>query len=305
MMTSSTNASPATRQTLHAMTVDVEDYFHVAALAKMIKPQDWERWPTTVEHNTRTLLDLFDEVQIKGTFFVLGWVAERHGELIREIAARGHEIASHGFSHQLVYKQTPAEFRAETARSKHLLEDLVQRPVLGYRAASYSITRQSLWAIDILAELGFRWDSSIFPVYHDRYGIPDSPTTPYLLQAANGATLLEFPLTTARIGRYRMPAAGGGYFRLYPYALSRALFRRATRDNATPAIFYLHPWEIDPEQPRVKGVGLLSTFRHYNNLHRCLPRLRAMLGEFPFGTVSDSLASVDLTTQQPIRLAAA
>lgn len=297
--------TPATpRKIVHAMTVDVEDYFHVSAFSKVIKPHDWQRWPTTVEQNTRRLLDLFDEVNIKATFFVLGWVAERYANLIREIAARGHEIASHGYSHQLVYKQSPEEFRAETARSKQLLEELVQRPVQGYRAASYSITRQSLWAIDILAELGFTWDSSIFPVYHDRYGIPDSPTTPYLLQAANGATLLEFPLTTAQLGNYRMPAAGGGYFRLYPYALSRALFRRATRNSATPAIFYLHPWEIDPDQPRVSGAGLLSNFRHYNNLDRCLPRLRAMLGDFPFGTVSDSLASVDMTGQSPVRLKA-
>jgi len=299
----STASTPA-RKIVHAMTVDVEDYFHVSAFAKVIQPRDWERWPTTVERNTQRLLDLFDETAIKATFFVLGWVAERHAQLIREIVARGHEIASHGYSHQLVYKQSPDEFRAETSRSKQLLEDLVQRPVQGYRAASYSITRQSLWAIDILAELGFVWDSSIFPVYHDRYGIPDSPTTPYLLQAANGATLLEFPLTTAQLGRYRMPAAGGGYFRLYPYALSRALFRRATRNSATPAIFYLHPWEIDPDQPRVSGAGLLSNFRHYNNLQRCMPRLRAMISDFPFGTVSDSLASVDMSAQSPIRLGA-
>lgn len=304
-MTSVTPPLLNQQQTVHAMTVDVEDYFHVSALAKVIKPTDWESWPSTVERNTRTLLDLFDEANIKATFFVLGWVADRYRELIREINSRGHEIASHGYSHQLVYKQTPDEFRAETARSKQLLEDLIQRPVQGYRAASYSITRQSLWAIDILAELGFTWDSSIFPVYHDRYGIPDSPTTPYRLQTANGATLLEFPLTTARLGGYSMPAAGGGYFRLYPYALSRALFRRATQDNTVPAIFYLHPWEIDPEQPRVAGAGLLSTFRHYNNLHRCLPRLRGMLRDFPFGTVSQSLASVDTASLSPIRLAAA
>lgn len=289
----------------HAMTVDVEDYCHVSAFADVIKPNDWEKWPSTVERNTRALLDLFDEFAIKSTFFVLGWVAERHAGLIREIAARGHEIASHGYSHQLVYNQTPAEFREETARSKQLLEDIAQQPITGYRAASYSITRQSLWAIDILAELGFSWDSSIFPVYHDRYGIPDSPTRPYKIAAGNGATLLEFPLTTANILGLRLPAAGGGYFRLYPYALSRNLFKRATADGTTPAIFYLHPWEIDADQPRVPGAGLLSRFRHYNNLARCLPRLRAMLQEFPFGTVSESLRSVNVDAQQPIRLASA
>ncbi len=289
----------------HAMTVDVEDYFHVSAFAKVIKPSDWAQWPSTVERNTRTLLDLFDEFDIKATFFVLGWVAERHAGLIREIAARGHEIASHGYSHQLVYRQSPAEFRDETARSKQLLEDMVQQPITGYRAASYSITRQSLWALDILAELDFRWDSSIFPVYHDRYGIPDSPTHPYRIATSNGASLLEFPLTTAKLGSYRAPAAGGGYFRLYPYALSRQLFKIATNANTTPAIFYLHPWEIDPDQPRVPGASLLSRFRHYNNLARCLPRLRAMLSEFPFGTVSDSLRSVNVEQTAPIRLASA
>jgi polysaccharide deacetylase family protein (PEP-CTERM system associated) len=274
------------------MTVDVEDYFHVSAFAKVIKPADWEQWPTTVERNTRRLLDLFDETGIKSTFFILGWVAERHPQLIREIHARGHELASHGYSHQLVYKQTPAEFRAETIRSKQLLEDLAQTPIVGYRAASYSITRQSLWAIDILIELGFSWDSSIFPVYHDRYGIPDSPTRPYRI-SSSGGELLEFPLTTAKLFGYSMPAAGGGYFRLYPYALSRWLFKKATDDNRTPAIFYLHPWEIDAEQPRVPNAGLLSNFRHYNNLERCLPRLQELIAEFPFGTVSDSLRSIE------------
>lgn len=286
----------------HAMTVDVEDYFHVSAFAKVINPTEWDKWPSTVERNTRTLMDLFDEFGIKATFFVLGWVAERHEALIREIAERGHEIASHGYSHQLVYRQSPTEFKEETARSKQLLEDIVQRPVTGYRAASYSITRQSLWALDILAELGFTWDSSIFPVYHDRYGIPESPKRPYRIETSNGDSLLEFPLTTASLLGYDMPAAGGGYFRLYPYALSRNLFKRATADNTAPAIFYLHPWEIDADQPRVPGASLLSRFRHYNNLEKCLPRLRAMLSEFRFGTVSESLQSIDAQNQISIRL---
>jgi polysaccharide deacetylase family protein (PEP-CTERM system associated) len=286
------------------MTVDVEDYFHVAALAKAIKPGDWGNWPSTVERNTRRLLDLFDEQGIDATFFVLGWVAERHPELIREIDQRGHEIASHGYSHQLVYRQTPQQFRDETERSKAILEGLIQKPVVGYRAASYSITRDSLWALDILAELGFQWDSSIFPVHHDRYGIPDSPTRPYRVRTASGAELTEFPLTTAPLLGMRLPAAGGGYFRLYPYWLSRLLLRRAAA-SGEPAIFYLHPWEIDPEQPRVRGVGALSTFRHYNNLHRCLPRLRALLRDFDFTSVSNSLGAQPLADATPIALAAA
>jgi polysaccharide deacetylase family protein (PEP-CTERM system associated) len=294
--------TPSSAPIKHAMTVDVEDYFHVAALSKVIQPSAWEQWPSTVERNTRRLIDLFDEHGIKATFFVLGWVAERYPELIREIADKGHEIASHGYSHQLVYRQTPEQFRAETQKSKHLLEDIAQRPVLGYRAASYSITRQSLWALDILGELGFTWDSSIFPVYHDRYGIPDSPTTPYRVLTNSGHQLLEFPLTTAKLFGYTMPAAGGGYFRLYPYALSRMLFRRATRANTSPAIFYLHPWEIDPDQPRVQGASLLSRFRHYNNLDKCLPRLQRLLKEFPFGTVAESLAAAQVHDLPPVRL---
>lgn len=298
------NASPQSSSAVrHAMTVDVEDYFHVSAFSKVISPQHWEQWPATVERNTRRLLDLFDETGIRATFFVLGWVAERYPRLVREIQARGHEIASHGYSHQLVYKQTPQTFRAETTRSKQLLEDIAQTPIVGYRAASYSITRQSLWAIDILIELGFQWDSSIFPVYHDRYGIPASPKRPYRIRSSGGE-LLEFPLTTAKLFGYTMPAAGGGYFRLYPYPLSRWLFGKATDAGANPAIFYLHPWEIDADQPRVPGASLLSRFRHYNNLDRCLPRLRKMIAEFPFGTVSDSLRSIEPQTIERAQLEA-
>jgi polysaccharide deacetylase family protein (PEP-CTERM system associated) len=304
-MTPISNTDSKQHKTVHAMTVDVEDYFHVSALAKVIKPEQWENWPPTVERNTRRLLDLFDEHSIKATFFVLGWVAERQRNLIRDIVKRGHEVASHGYTHQLVYNQTPAQFRDETRASKFILEDITQRPIVGYRAASYSITRSSLWALDILAELGFSWDSSIFPVYHDRYGIPNSPTTPYRIKTNTGNILTEFPLTTAKLFGYRMPAAGGGYFRLYPYALSRALFKRATKNGSASAIFYLHPWEIDPDQPRVKGVSLLSRFRHYNNLDKCLPRLQALLSEFPFSTVSDSLRSVNVDECVPVQLSAA
>jgi polysaccharide deacetylase family protein (PEP-CTERM system associated) len=286
------------------MTVDVEDYFHVSAFERVISPDNWPQWPSTVERNTRRLLELFDQVDIKATFFVLGWVAERYAPLIAEIHRRGHEIASHGYSHRLVYRQSPELFRKETLRSKQLLEDIVQTPVVGYRAASYSITRKSLWALDILAELGFTWDSSIFPVYHDRYGIPDSPTQPYRITTAAGAEILEFPLTTAKVLGYRMPAAGGGYFRLYPYWLSRWLFQRASAEQRA-AIFYLHPWEIDPDQPRVPGAGALSRFRHYNNLGRCLPRLRKLLRDFPFGTVSATLQTATTRPLEQIRFAPA
>lgn len=281
----------------HAMTVDVEDYYHVAAFAKVIKPQDWAQWPSRVEANTERLLQLFDDANIKITFFILGWVAERYPQLVQKIRAQGHEIASHGYSHQLIYTQTPHVFREETAKSKQILEDLAQTPVTGYRAASYSITRKSLWALDILAELGFTWDSSIFPTRHDNYGIPGSPEEPYRIITSSGAPLLEFPLTTAKVLGQSVPAAGGGYFRQYPYALSRWLFERASNNQSKPQIFYLHPWEIDPDQPRVPNASWFSNFRHYTNLKRCLPRLEKMIKDFPFGTMSQSLGSAQVTRE--------
>ncbi len=279
----------------HAMTIDVEDYFHVSAFGNVISPQDWDQWPCRVENNTDVLLDLFDEANIKATFFVLGWVAERYPDIVRKLAENGHEIASHGYSHQLVYKQTPEIFKEETYRSKCLLEDQSGQAILGYRAASYSITPKSLWALDILGELGFTWDSSIFPVHHDRYGIPGSPEEPYKITTQNGHELTEFPLTTAKVLGQAVPAAGGGYFRQYPYPLSRWLFNRASLSGQKPQIFYLHPWEIDPEQPRVPGASWFSNFRHYTNLSRCLPRLRRMLADFDFATVSESIASTPVT----------
>lgn len=285
----------------HAMTVDVEDYYHVAAFAGVIRPDQWDQWPTRVEANTDRLLQLFDDAGIHITFFILGWVAERYPELVKRIHQQGHEIASHGFSHQLVYRQTPAVFREETARSKVLLEDLSGQEVSGYRAASYSVTRKSLWALEILAELGFRWDSSIFPTRHDNYGIPGSPEEPYRLLTENGAVLTEFPLTTARVLGQAVPAAGGGYFRQYPYALSRWLFERASLNQTMPRIFYLHPWEIDPEQPRVPNASWFSNFRHYTNLERCLPRLERMLKDFKFGTISQSLGSINIEKQLHIQ----
>lgn len=279
---------------VHAMTVDVEDYFHVSAFYKVISQGDWDKWPTRVEENTLKLLDLFEQREIKCTFFVLGWVAERFPELIRKLSEQGHEIASHGYSHQLVYTQTPEVFREETKKSKDILEQITQQPILGYRAASYSITRKSLWALDILDELGFEWDSSIFPVHHDNYGVPGSPTQPYTIELENGNKITEFPLTSAKVMGMSIPAAGGGYFRQYPYALSRWLFERASVNQTRPLIFYLHPWEIDPDQPRVPNASLKSKFRHYTNLHRCYGRLERMINDFNFGTIQQSLGSVNI-----------
>ncbi len=272
----------------NALTVDVEDYFHVAAFARQIDPATWDRFPLRVERNAHRLLDLFAEHGVRATFFVLGWVAERCPNLVRAIVDQGHEVACHGYSHQLIYGQTPTVFRAETIRAKKCLEDQAQRPVLGYRAASYSITRRSLWALDILAELGFAYDSSIFPVRHDRYGIPGSPRWPYRLDTPSGGSLIEFPPSTLAVGGYRLPVAGGGYFRIYPYQLTRFALSRINRVEGQPFIFYLHPWEIDPEQPRIRA-GRLSTFRHYTNLSRCETRLGQLLRDFRFAPTRDVL----------------
>jgi polysaccharide deacetylase family protein (PEP-CTERM system associated) len=241
------------------------------------------------------LLDLFDQHGVKATFFVLGWVAERTPGLVREIASRGHEVACHGYSHQLVYNQSPRVFREETIRSKILLEDIIQSPVNGYRAASYSITGRSLWALDIIADAGFEYDSSIFPVHHDRYGIPDASEYPHRLKTPNGNWLVEFPLSTARIFGLRLPVAGGGYFRLYSYAITKAGLNQINR-RQKPFIFYLHPWEIDTEQPKI-SAGWKSRFRHYNNLDKCEHRLRRLMNDFNFGTAAAVLKGLDLVAE--------
>ena len=285
---------------VNAMSVDVEDYFHVAALAGSIDRSRWDEMEYRAEENTRRLLDLFDEFKIKSTFFVLGWVAHRSPQLIREIHRRGHEVASHGMSHKLVYNQTPAEFASETYKSKALLEDLIGEPVLGYRASTYSITKRSLWALDILKEAGFAYDSSIFPIHHDAYGIPDAQPVPGLVATPKGAHIVEFPMSTAPMLGVRLPVSGGGYFRLLPYSLTRAGLRKLNEKLQRPFIFYLHPWEIDPQQPRVK-TKLLSTLRHYTNLDRCEGRLRQLIGEFRFAPVRDVLRSKQLLARETSR----
>ncbi|GIK35394.1 MAG: hypothetical protein AMXMBFR45_04990 [Gammaproteobacteria bacterium] len=271
-----------------AFTVDVEDYFQVDAFSSVIEPSAWDSFGSRVVANTSRLLDLLDRHQVRGTFFVLGWIAERHPGLVRAIVQRGHELASHGMSHQRIVTQTPELFRRETRDSKRLLEDLGQVPVIGYRAATYSITRQSLWALDILEEEGFQYDSSIFPVRHDRYGIPDAQTVPHRLTTPAGKTLVEYPLTAVGVLGMNLPVAGGGYFRLFPYALTRWGLRRV-RQQGRPVVFYLHPWEVDPEQPRIANAGWRSRFRHYLNLQRTLPRLERLLRDFQFTTMRECL----------------
>ena len=273
---------------LNAFTIDVEDYYHVSALASAIPRDTWSARESRVAASTDRLLALLDERRIEGTFFVLGWVADLVPQLVKRIAAQGHEVACHGYSHELVYRQTPAVFAEETRRSKTLLEDLTGLPVLGYRAASFSITPRSRWALDTLIELGFAYDSSIFPVRHDRYGMPGASRSPGYVQAPSGGRLAEFPMSTAAIGPLRIPVSGGGYFRLLPYWFTQRGLRSINEQEGMPFTFYLHPWEIDVEQPRVK-VGFVSRFRHYTNLSKCEARLRRLVTDFNFTTMRNVL----------------
>lgn len=277
----------------NVMSVDVEDYYQVSAFAKSVSTKDWEQHESRVVNNTRRLLNLFSEKNVKATFFVLGWVAEREPQLVKEIYNQGHEIASHGYSHQLIYNQSQDIFREETIKSKQLLEDLTGEQVLGYRAASYSITKRNLWALDILYEAGFIYDSSIFPIRHDRYGIADAETIPHKLSTPNGGELVEFPLTTRRLGKLNIPVAGGGYFRLYPYFLTRHFLKAVNKKQDEQFVFYLHPWEVDPQQPRIEA-SWFSKFRHYNNLDKCESRLNNLMDDFKFTTMRSVLTDLNL-----------
>jgi polysaccharide deacetylase family protein (PEP-CTERM system associated) len=273
---------------VNAFTVDVEDYFHVAALAPAVTPESWASRESRVERNTEVLLGLLAEHGVRGTFFVLGWVAERSPTLVRRIAEAGHEVACHGYSHRLIYRQSQEEFRQETLRAKHGLEDILGQAVRGYRAASFSITRESLWALDVLIDAGFEYDTSIFPIRHDRYGIPGASPRLGPITAPSGRTIVEFPMSAARFLGVQVPVSGGGYFRILPYGVTRAGLRQINRRAGRPFMFYLHPWEVDPGQPRIR-VGAWSRFRHYTNLSRCEARLRRLLRDFAFAPAIDVL----------------
>ena len=287
---------------VNAFTVDVEDYFQVAALSSAISRESWPTRESRVERNTERILYLLAEKGVRGTFFVLGWIAERSPGLVRRIAGAGHEIACHGFSHQLIYRQSQAEFREETRRAKGLLEDATGNAVAGYRAASFSITRESLWALDVLIDLGFEYDSSIFPIRHDRYGIPGAAAEPGRVVAPSQRSLVEFPMAAATFCGLQVPVSGGGYFRILPYWVTRAGLRQINDRAGRPFTFYLHPWEVDPDQPRIK-VGWFSRFRHYTNLDRCEARLRRLLGEFPFASMREVLQLTGLLAAAPPRAA--
>jgi polysaccharide deacetylase family protein (PEP-CTERM system associated) len=281
------------RAPLNAFTVDVEDYFQVESFSKVIDRNSWDARPCRVDANTRRILDALDTRGVKGTFFILGWIAKRYPALVSEISLRGHEVASHGMSHKLIYKQTPAEFRSETFESKKLLEDIIQKPLLGYRAATYSITNQSLWALDILAEAGYQYDSSIFPMRHDRYGIPDASPWPGYITTPSGARLVEFPISTYKTAGATIPVAGGGYFRLFPYMFTRFCLGRINK-SGHEFLFYMHPWEIDENQPRIDGISRFTKFRHYNNLDKFESRMNRLLGDFRFTTMASVLNNMGL-----------
>jgi polysaccharide deacetylase family protein (PEP-CTERM system associated) len=275
---------------INALTVDVEDYFHVQAFADVIRPEDWPSYPVRVERNTRRLLELFHAYQVRATFFVLGWVAQRCPALVREIRADGHEVGSHGYSHRMIGCGSPRDFREDLRRSKRLIEDQLGAPVKSYRAPSYSITASTLWALDILAEEGIQADSSIFPVVHDYYGLPGAPRFPHYQALKSGGRIAEFPPSTLRAGGVNFPVAGGGYLRLFPYGLTAWAIRRINDKEGKPAMAYLHPWEIDPAQPRV-ACSWRSRFRHYQNLHSTEEKLSRLLQNFSWASMSEVLSS--------------
>jgi polysaccharide deacetylase family protein (PEP-CTERM system associated) len=287
---------------LNAFTVDVEDYFHVTAFEGGISRASWDSLPTRVTASTRRLLDLLAGRQVRGTFFVLGWVARQFPGLVREIQAAGHEIGSHSFWHRLIYTQTPAEFRADLRMSRQVLEDITGQAITAFRAPSFSITKRSLWAVEVLAQEGFTTDSSISPTRHDRYGIPGARREIHTLTTPSGS-VLEFPPSIARWGGCSLPTGGGGYFRLYPYRLTRNLLHGINHSERRPFMFYVHPWEVDPEQPRMRIGSGWSRFRHYVNLATTEAKLDRLLRDFSFGAVADVLAAQQ--TPAPLQVVAA
>ena len=299
---------------INYLTIDVEDYFQVHALSKVIRPEDWDSYECRVERNTHYILDLLDAYRLiqnstskiqnspAATFFILGWIAERYPKLVKEIHHRGHEIASHGYAHQVIYNQTPQEFRQDIRRAKDILEDLIGNEVIGYRAPTYSITPKTLWALNILAEEGYKYDSSVFPIRHDYYGMPSAPLFPFIWDLSQGEypkiiqcsqfktqnskskTLFEFPMSTVTILNHRFPCSGGGYFRILPYFFTR-LFLNKINKEGRPFIFYLHPWELDPDIPRTRDISFLCKFRTYVNLSKTKARFKRLLAEFDFQAI--------------------
>ena len=268
------------------LSVDVEDYYHVEAFTDIVPCSAWDSYPSRVEANTVRVLDLLDVCGVKGTFFILGWVADRYPGLVRKIAERGHELACHSYWHRLVYSLTPEEFREDTLHAKNCIEQAAGKPVFGYRAPSFSITAKSAWAPEILVEMGFTYDSSVFPVSHDLYGVPEAPRKPFLIETQSGP-LVEYPMTTFRVGSSpNLPVAGGGYLRMLPYWYTHAGVNRVWKEGL-PVISYVHPWEFDPDQPRLAG-RFRSRLRHYTNLNKTASRFGKLIRLGEFGPFRDS-----------------
>lgn len=268
---------------INALTIDVEDYFQVSAFAPHIARTEWDQRECRVERNMDRILGLLARHQTQATFFTLGWIAERYPQLVRRIVEEGHELASHGYGHQRASDLSRDEFRDDVTRAKALLEDIGGQAVWGYRAPSFSIGDANLWALDVLQEAGYRYSSSIYPVRHDHYGSPDAPRFAHQVRPG----LMEVPPTTLRLFSRNLPSSGGGYFRLFPYALSRWMLRQVNQRDGESAIFYMHPWEIDPQQPRILGVSLKTRFRHYVNIDRTEQRLDRLLSDFAWGRMDE------------------
>ena len=279
----------ADEKPIHSLSFDVEEHFQVSAFWSASRRRQWDQFESRVESNTRRIADILAHKKTQATFFILGWVAERNPGLIKALADQGHEVASHGYGHELITGQTPGMFRDDVRKAKGILEDICGKRVYGYRAPSFSITKATKWAISILIEEGYLYDSSIFPVLHDRYGMPDATPTIHLLRTEAGS-IWEVPPSTTSILGIRLPVAGGGYFRLFPYPILRQLLKRIERAGH-PLVMYLHPWELDPDQPKMQG-SCLSMFRHYINLHKTEDRLRALLEDFCFTSIREALEPV-------------
>jgi polysaccharide deacetylase family protein (PEP-CTERM system associated) len=267
----------------NALTVDVEDYFQVSAFAPYVPRDGWDRCECRVERNVERILSMLERSGAKATFFTLGWIAERHPAMVRRIVGQGHELASHGYGHQRVSDQDAAQFRADVQLAKRILEDVSGVEILGYRAPSFSIGAGNLWAFDCLAGTGHRYSSSIYPIRHDHYGMPDAPRFAHPVSGG----LIEIPATTLRVFNHNFPSSGGGYFRLAPYPLSRWMLRRVNDADGQPAVFYFHPWEIDTEQPRIPGIDRKTRFRHYLNIGRMESRLEHLLRDFRWGRMDE------------------
>jgi polysaccharide deacetylase family protein (PEP-CTERM system associated) len=291
-----TNQDSKSEQITHILSVDVEDYFQVEAFAGSVNRESWNQWPSRVVANTQRVLDLFDGYNAKATFFFVGWVAEQFPQLVREVQSRGHELACHSYWHRTVYRLSPDEFRLDTRLAKRVIEDAAGVEVRGYRAPSWSITKSCLWALDILGEEGFTYDSSIYPIHHDLYGVPGAKRFPYTHACGNGLELREFPPATLRFAGTNFPVAGGGYLRIFPSAFTEHAFRTFEKNYRERVVVYLHPWEVDPDQPRIYGP-LKSRLRHYTSLRRMENKLSAILSRHKFQRFSDVLT--EETTDDP------